>query len=335
MNKKQIHQLIDSENLLDIDSHAHIKETHISWVILTSKYAIKIKKPVEFSFLDFSSIEKRKFFCHKELELNSRISPNLYLDVIPIKKKHVFSNTNSEAEEIMDYAVQMKQLDTSREMHKMLAKNKVTEPHIKKLAQKVAAFHGEAPIIKNVFNVTGFQELFEDILSTLNIIRNEFGEKTKEEVLKITQISKDFLNSHRNLINERVITGKVKEVHGDLNARNIFIYDDPIIFDCIEFNKDLRQIDCLNEVAFLCIDLEYYKKENLSSVFYNEYMKAMEWEKEQKNREMLNYYKCYRANIQSKICLLKAQNSDENRGEYAKKAKQYLALMRKYANKIK
>src|SRR5690606_12875986 len=124
------------------------KETHISYVILTEKYAYKIKKPIKTSFLDFSTLELRQYYCQRELELNRRLAASMYLEVLPVRKKGTEFYIGQEEGEIVDYTLKMQRMDNRREMDELLKKGEVTEAHIVKIARKISRFHQEVEVIR-------------------------------------------------------------------------------------------------------------------------------------------------------------------------------------------
>src|SRR6056297_88309 len=143
--------------------------------------------------------------------------------------------------------------------------------------------------------------------------------------------SYSYLNKIRNFSNHRVISGYQRDCHGDLNASNIFLYDDPVIFDCIEFSSELRQIDVLNDIAFLCVDLDFYNREDLSKIFYEKYREYFGMEENEDEFELFRYYKCYRANVRAKVTLINIQkhNGSDNTRKL-EDAKKYIDLMTNY-----
>jgi aminoglycoside phosphotransferase family enzyme len=133
-------------------------------------------------------------------------------------------------------------------------------------------------------------------------------------------------------MNQRIITNKRRDGHGDLNATNIFLYQEPVIVDCIEFNRSLRQIDVLNEIAFLCVDLDFYGDPGLSEYFYRQYLR--EWGEEESDftRKLFFYYKSYRANVIAKIAAIRARNEEGQKPVHD--MKKYLLLMESYSKAI-
>ena len=331
MDKEQIIKMKEECLFPDTCEKSAFSETHISWIVLTDQYAFKVKRPVKLSFLDFSSIEKRKFYCLQEVKLNSRLAPDMYIGVIPITKS-LIEEESANNDDIIDYAVQMKRMDNDKEMHKLLADNKVTEKHLKKLAQKIALFHKNTQTVKNAFNTTGMIDEFTDIKNVIDedaenqLISADY----KKIISQCIDKSKKYLNENRSFLNERIINGFQRDCHGDLNATNIFLYDDPVIFDCIEFNEEFRYIDVMNEIAFLCVDLDFYGSEDLTSFFLKSYMQAFEIKDSEMPDSLFNFYKCYRANIRAKVTLLslKEDPGDEKK---QKDAQGYIKLMEGYS----
>lgn len=331
MNKEQVEYMMNHCTFPDTCNEPVLKETHISWVVLTDNFAFKIKRPVKFSFLDFSSPDKRKFYCHQELKLNRRSAPDMYLKVIPVTNQMAGLATEEEEKEVIDYAVQMKRMDNSLEMDRMLKNDEVTGQHIDKLAQKVAQFHKKVRVLKNAFATLTFQKRFADIKDVSTYLSEKAGAEWETRINESVDKSFNYLNSIRNLSNHRVITGFHKNCHGDLNASNVFLYDDPVIFDCIEFNSDYRRIDILNDVAFLCVDLDFFGKQDLSERFYERYLHFYGIEDDPQSRKLFVYYKSYRASVRAKVILIDMKTNPETSNEgMLEDAKKYILMMEEY-----
>ena len=330
MDKSQVEKIVENCSFPGKCKNPELVETHISWIILTEDFAWKIKRPVKFSFLDFSTPERRKHFCEEELKLNRRMEPEMYLDVLPVTADLKIAEDAQDAD-VVDYALKMKRMDNSKEMDRMLADDEVTKVHIEKLAEKIAGFHKETRIIKNAFRTLEFHEEFADIANHYDFISEKLGDEYKQKVSMCIENSFSFLNNIRNFSNHRVISGFQRDCHGDLNASNIFLYDAPVIFDCIEFSSELRQIDVLNDIAFLCVDLDFYGREDLSKLFYEKYREFFGMEENADERELFSYYKSYRANVRAKVTLInmQKQNDTENSGKL-NDAKKYIDLMTGY-----
>lgn len=335
MNKKDILNILQNCLLPDTCNNSQLLETHISWIILTDHFAFKIKKPVKLPFLDFSTPGKRKYFCYREVELNKRLEPEMYIDVITLKRPQNEENGAGNVPE-QDYAVQMKRMDGEKQMYNMFQQNQVNLQHLTQLAHKIAGFHKNTKRIKNAFNTARFQDNFADLEKSIK------GEKVKDIreshggiVNKCIAQSQNYLNDQRDLFNERIISGFQRDCHGDLNVTNIFLYDEPVIFDCIEFTDDFRFIDILDEIATLVVDLDFFGNKGMGEYFYQKYLKIMDMEETGDLAKLFAYYKSYRANVRAKVTLINLQNSSEDQNdEKFNDAKKYIELMESYTRRF-
>jgi uncharacterized protein len=316
-------------------SAPELVETHISWVILCDSYVYKIKKPIKYSFLDFSTLQMRRYYCQRELELNKRLTNDIYLDVQPIKEisGNFFIDTNEA--EVIDYAVRMKRVDREKQMDILLQKNKVTHSAIKRLAEKIAIFHKSTKIIyeKDILDV---QKKFNDLEKEKDYLQEHLI-NSSTIINEAIDTSDSFTKKNSGLIANRIKAGYYRDCHGDLHSRNIFLLPEPEPFDCIEFNDDLRQIDVLNEVAFLCMDLDAFDRQDLSDLFFNTYNSLFRVAKTKEDYELFVYYKSYRSNIRAKVNSLRARSTtdDAQRKIALKEVNKYLLLMDSYMKLLK
>ena len=336
MKEEQIHKIIDKNNVNDTGENMELHETHISWVILSDHYAYKIKKPVTYSFLDFSTLDRRKRYCEKELKLNKRLAENEYLKVLPVHNgdnPHIDEHHNGD---IIDYAVQMKRLQESKKMDNLLKKDFVDTRDIEKLATKVADFHLKTEVISKSFDLEEYKDKFNDIDAITDFVNKDIDMECGDLIKKAQKISDEFLENNQKVLAERSKEGFIRDCHGDLHSRNIFLLNEPVIFDCIEFNDEFRYIDVLDEIAFFCMDLDYFEKYDLSALFYTLYMKAMGMEQSFKIKQLFNYYKSYRANVRAKVISMRLmKKSDEKINKHRlQQVKRYLVLMQNYLGEL-
>jgi len=315
--------------------HGKVEETHISWVILTRKDAFKIKKPVKLSFLDFSTLELRRQKCEREIELNSRFS-KIYLSVLPIRLVNDNWRIGGNDGELIDYSVHMKRMASSKKMDILLKAGKVKHEAMKALALEVVRFHQQAEIITRPFDLTVARNTFNDLKLVLDFVIKDLGYKYSEIIKQSMTWSDQFLKSHAGHMQQRIDHGFIRDVHGDLHSRNIFLYRKPVLFDCIEFNDPMRQIDVLYEIAFLCMDLEAYGQMNLSRYFLTEYKKKFRCFECKEDESLFFYYKCLRANVRAKVNVMSASQADtsEELRYHCEEAKKYLLLMSDYMAEI-
>lgn len=311
--------------------NGEIEETHISWVVLCRTVVFKIKKPIKLSFLDFSTLSKRRKYCEQEVRLNRRFT-DIYQDVVPIRLYNSELVVGENNGKLIEYAVQMRRLATHRRMDDLLKRNQVRDNHIIGLAKTISEAHSRCPIIRKKFVLAEAKRLFSDLRKEVKIIGQHCGKRYADGITECIRASDYFLRSHAARFEERIQAGFKRDVHGDLHSGNIFIYKTPVIFDCIEFNDSFRQIDVLYEVAFLCMDLEKFGKKQLAEIFFREYVRRTRCIQVSEDVAIFNYYKGLRANIRAKVHALgvsQAQNEKE-RALHLKELKSYLILMHRY-----
>lgn len=333
MTRDQIKQLSDAGIFDNKPLKGKLIETHISWIILSGKFAFKIKKPLQLSFLDFKSLKNRKHFCLKEVSLNSRFS-SIYLDVIPVREheKHLYLGDGPG--KTIDYCVQMKRLQENKRMDKMLAAKNVGNDDIVRLARKLTAVHNDAPVISRSFSLSEAKSTFNDIRSIIRLSDQHLGPAYSDIVTASILWSNQFLSNHSRRIKERIAAGLFRDVHGDLHTANVFLYRDPVLFDCIEFNDRFRQIDVLDELAFLCMDLEANGASRQVTRLVKTYRENLECIFSKEDKLLFNYYKCCRANVRAKVSAVGATQAQDG-ATYEQTVyawKKYLRLMKKYIN---
>ncbi len=308
-------------------------QTHISFVFLTINYVYKVKKAVNFGFLDFSTLDKRHLFCEKELELNRRLCPEIYLEVVPIKKSSIIK-VNGEGETI-EYALKMKRLPQERIMTVLLKGNRVEKKNIDDIAQIVAQFHSRAqtnPEISQFGSLkivkTNWTENFSQTTKYLNQTISQV------EFLFIQTKISTFLEKNKALLKSRITNNRIRDCHGDLHSGNIFITDKICIFDAIEFNDRFRYSDVAADVAFLAMDLDFQQRYDLSNYFIERYLA---YSKDQQLTHLLEFYKCYRAYVRGKVISFRIDDPNitpEEKASATKEAQAYFKLAVEYAKDL-
>lgn len=312
-----------------------LEETHISWVILSRRFAFKIKKPLKLSFLDFSTLHLRKQQCERELLLNSRFS-EIYLSVQPIRRvKGQWMLGGHEDGDIVDYCVVMRRMAVSKRLDNVLRRGKVNESSIRRLAGQTASFHRNAEKVFIPFDIGKTRSTFSDIGSIVESTSDSVGEFA-DIINRSIEWSNSFLGLHEHRIQQRVDHGLQRDVHGDLHSGNIFLYRKPVLFDCIEFNDEFRQIDVLYEIAFLCMDFERFHHKSLADIFLKEYTRHFPAFEESEDHLIFTYFKCLRANIRAKVHAMQLDQA-EGRNEAAfqlSETRKYLRLMNDYITSL-
>lgn len=306
--------------------------THASWVLLTPEFAYKIKKPVQFSFLDYSTLEKRRAACHEELRLNQRLTTDMYLSVVAIREQKARYTLEPENGDLVDYALQMKRMDPKRQMDLLLAADQVSQQQVVAIAEQLAPFHQNAERRYDVVDLPLLKDQFNDIKVIIPFLQQHFPKEAVAIISESIQLSNQFLEQHINRLLERQAKGWVIDGHGDLHSRNIFLMEDPVIFDCIEFNEDFRLMDILNEIAFFCMDLHFFGRQDLAAHFLQHYLKLIPCIEHIEDWNIFHYFKLYRANVRLKVNGLNAMQapSEQELQTMLLTVKAYLKLYRYY-----
>ncbi len=279
-------------------------ETHISWIILTGPFAYKIKKSVRLEFLDASTLALRRHLCEEELRLNRRLAADLYVDVCPITREAGVLRVGGSGKAI-EYAVRMKEFDTSQELSALLDQGQVSPEEITRLAQRLAKFHADAPRADSR-GFTHTQQLHDTVLGNLAILLAHLDGVAPPELGALIDWTHERVRDSLAPLRERERSGFVRECHGDLHAGNIVRWGGELVpFDCLEFDPKLRWIDVMNDCAFLVMDLRAHGREDLAWVFLNSYLERTG---DYEGVRLLRFYAVYRALVRAMVDSLSARH---------------------------
>lgn len=336
MTSEQLHALLQSGHFPYPAPSRELIETHISWVILAGDYVYKLKKPIDYSFLNFSTLERRRYYCHRELSLNRRLTTGMYLDVLPVRRAGASFRVGAGTGPIVDYALLMRRLDNSRQMDGLLRAGRVTRYHGWQLARRVAAFHRAAERVPGAEEAPALYADFADLESVISCIEEKLGREAAAEVRRAIDFVAAFLDRHRRHLRRRHQRGWVIDGHGDLHSKNILLLDEPVIFDCIEFSDAFRTLDVLNEIAFCCMDLDYYGHPHLARAFRTDYLNRVPAVETPLDWDLFYYYRLYRANVRLKVnCLRARQPGPEVDADQIEPAiRDYYGLFRRYFRRL-
>jgi len=310
-------------------------QTHISYIFLTGRYAYKIKKPVNFGFLDFTTLEKRKFYCEEELRLNRRLCGDMYIDVLPITLSEGLVKINGSGKTV-EYTVKMKELPQEALMSELLKRDKVDVNVMDEIAKILSDFHDKAETNREIESYGSISIVKFNWDENFDQTREFIGRTIRsQDYFFIHRTVQEFLKNKKDLFALRQRKGRIKECHGDLHSGNIFIADKIYIYDAIEFNKRFRYCDVASDIAFLTMDLEFLGKKNLSSRFLAKYMKHSR--EEEDFLEVLPFYKCYRAYVRGKVTSFKLNDPNitkEEKETSRRIAEKYFKMSRQYAEEL-
>jgi hypothetical protein len=288
---------------------------------------------VDFGFLDFTTLEKRRFYCLEELRLNQRLAPEIYLNVAEIVEKPDGQLALGESGRVVDYAVVMKKIPEERMLKKLLVRGAVSASVMERVARKVADFHQRAETGGKIDEVGGqdtirrnHEENFDQTLAFIGRTIPEY------QYSFIRSFALKFLKTREGLFNRRVEDRRIRDCHGDLHLEHICLLDPEIvIFDCIEFNERFRYEDVAAEVSFLAMDLDFNGYPEYGEAFVNAYIS---YSGDEDIRQLLNFYKCYYAYVRGKVVGFKIHDeavSQKERDEAGETACRYFDLAYSYA----
>ncbi len=308
------------------------EETHISMVFLTGSTVYKLKKPVQFGFLDFSTLALRKHYCDREVALNRRLSNKVYQKVVPItleENRYCLNGSGT----VVEYAVQMKQLPSDKVMKRLLAAGGIETADFKRLIRKLVAFYQSAATgesIDKMGSVAAIENNCEENFLQTFEFRGEILDSNSYDAIR--QATRDFLKKHSESFQRRIEQHHIRDGHGDLRSGHIYFVADQIqIIDCIEFNQRFRNVDVIADLAFLLMDMEYLGHVEAAQTLYSLYLSES---KDRQSAGILSFYKCYRAMVRIKVnCLRLGQRdlTDKQRLTLTTQARRYLSLAERYA----
>jgi hypothetical protein len=324
---EMVQALLDPKAYPDTSSGVEMVQTQMSFVFLTGDYVYKVKKPVNLGYLDYTTLEKRHFYCQREVELNQRLCPDAYLGVVPITRDKGDILLEGKGE-VIEYAVKMRHLPQEAMMNVLLANNQVSEEMVTRVAQRLVEFHQNAEIISGFGDIdTIIQNTEENFDQTIRYVGNTISQQKYRHIKAYT---KSFIENSVPLFRKRLADGKIRDCHGDLHAAHICFTNGICIYDCIEFNDRFRYCDVAAEVAFLAMDLDHYEQADLSHSFVNAYVT---FSQDKELLRLLNFYKCYFAYVRGKVESFKLDDphiSGEEKTRVLAIARRYFELAEGY-----
>ena len=306
MELKTIQCLLSPEAFPHVVKKLELLETHISWVILTGDFAYKIKKPIDLGFLDFRTLAQRQHFCTRELELNRRYSPELYLGVVPVTGSGQAPKMDGKGP-ILDYAVKMNQFDSDSLLATVSKKGELTGELVHSIASELARSHRDFPSINSATDNPGAMQ--DAMIQNFDQVREyTIDDDAIAQLDRLESWTRQQLSKLLPFMSERVQRGHVKDLHGDLHLNNMIAVDGSVrFFDCIEFNENFRLMDTMAEIAFLAMDMAD-RGERAQKVL-NDYL---EYTGDYTGLQLLDLYRVYFAMVRAKVGLMQEPNSNKN-----------------------
>jgi aminoglycoside phosphotransferase family enzyme/gluconate kinase len=313
-----------------------IIQTQMSVIFLTGDYVYKLKKPVDLGYVNYTTLQNRKYFCNQEVRLNRRLAPNVYLGVEPVTLSSDGKVSVGGNGDIIDYVVKMNLIPHEKCMDYLLEKDAVTPEMMRKVADVMSDFHSKAESSDEISKIADLDTLKFNIEENFTQLAPYIGRVfSQRQYDNICSFTRGFVDKNGSLLVKRNKENKVRDCHGDLHAQHI-CFDEPIfVFDCIEFNERFRCVDVASEVSFLCMDLDHSGHGDLALEFLKEYInKSGDTEIYKLNR----FFKCYYACVRAKVNCFQLDDkliSEDGKKKCFKQASSYINLAESYSKRPK
>jgi aminoglycoside phosphotransferase family enzyme/predicted kinase len=297
-----------------------LRETHVSWVVLTGPCAYKVKKPLKLDFIDTSTLERRRHLCEEELRLNRRFAPEIYLDVVPITAAAGGAAIAGDGA-VIDYAVRMQQFAAADELPSLLARDAVHPQQMSTLGEFIAQVHLKADVAPRERAPEKTEKLYQAVFGNLaQLLAHLNGADASPRLSSLIDWTHEAAEALQTVFRVREQQGFVRECHGDLHSANIVRLRDRLVpFDCIEFNPDLRWIDVIDDIAFLVMDLVSHERGDLALSLLSRYLEVTG---DYEGLRVLPFCAVYRALVRAKVDALTIETVPGRAEEFRKRLQQ-------------
>jgi aminoglycoside phosphotransferase family enzyme len=315
--------LSQPENYPVPTTRVEVKETHMSWVFLTDAHAWKLKKPVRTAYLDFSTSQARRKNCEAEISLNQRLARDVYLGIVALTWEGQGKLSLRGKERAIDWLVWMRRLPAERMLDQAIANQTVNEVEVRKVGRLLAEFYQRAAPVTMTAEAYAQQLTREVRANQLALTKPEYGLRITT-VHSIAEAQLRFLRDETNILAARVNSEKIIEAHGDLRPEHICLLREPVIIDCLEFNRDFRILDTVSELAFLALECQRLGAPHVGELILQTYAEATG---DAPPEKLLRFYQSLHACLRAKIALWHLPDHEiKDRAKWIGKAICYLKL---------
>ncbi len=306
-------------------------ETHMSWVFLTPHHAFKLKKPVHYDYLDFSTVAARKKNCEEELRLNQRLAPGVYRGVVALTMDARGEALIGGQGEVIDWLVKMRRLPAER-MLDYLIRHRTLEPvetHV--VAEILAHFYRESAALK----ISGDEyrrQCERNVRANYDVLANPVYDLPAALVEAVHEVQNEFVRRAPELLDRRATEGRIVEGHGDLRPEHVCLESPPVIFDRLEFNRAFRIIDPADELAFLAMECERLGASQIGEEFFGVYRRVTG---DHPPPQLVYFYKAHRACVRARLAIWHVRDSAQSAWpRWRATAEEYLRLAESYGGKF-
>lgn len=328
-----IEVLLRPESYSHPAGEVHLIQTHISYVLIAGDFVYKFKKPMDFGFLDFSTLEKRAHYCLQEISLNRRLCPEIYLERVEVTGEPGTYQLNGDGE-IVEYGVKMRRLKEEQMMIRVLAAGELTAAHLDSIVDTLVPFYDSAEVNDEIRSYGRAEAVSVNVVENFEQTESfiDGPALSREQFNSISSYARGVLKEEHRF-NRRIADERIRDCHGDLYSANICLDDEVYIFDCIEFNDRFRYSDVAGDIGFLAMDLDFHGLDALADHFVHRYV---DQSGDHGLLDLIDFYKCYRAYVRGKINLFTAADpgvDSETASGCTDQAKRYFELAQRYAQK--
>lgn len=347
MSNSLVQWLLQPDSYADRPGSVTLAETHISWVFLTDRHAYKLKKPVRFDFLDFSTVELRHHWCTEEVRLNRRLAADVYLGVVAVRRtpqgelsldEHPVDSANPASGEVVDWLVKMQRLPADRTVLELHRAKRIHDADLDRLALRLAQFYRNAAPL--ALDPQAFRDEIErhvranraELLA--HHAQPDSASETHAQIVvkRVHSAQLQMLKLRSAVLDARLADGRVIDGHGDLRPEHIYLLPDPVVIDCIEFNPKYRQLDVADELSFLATECDFIDAPAIGRRVQELCHAALG---DSPPPELLAFYRCYRACVRAKVALLRSrQLEDGPRRSEVQQVARHLELANRYADEL-
>lgn len=314
----------------DAPQRVEAVETHMSWVFLAGEFVYKLKKPVRYDFLDFSTPEARCRDCEEEVRLNRRLAPEAYLGVVTLALAPGGGLRLGEGGEPVDWLVRMRRLPERLMLDHAIRAGTVSAGDIRRCVAALAAFYRRCEPV--AMAAAQYRQRFVDGVhgTRRDLAAPEYG-LPADAVQAVASAQLAFLDRHAPLFDRRVEERRIVEGHGDLRPEHVCLADPPLFIDCLEFNREWRLVDPADEIAYLALECEHAGADFIGEVAFAAYRDGTG---DAPPEPLIRFYKAYRASLRAKLAAWHLQDHPDEaaRRKWMDHARRYLALAGRYAN---
>ena len=293
--------------------HLQIHQTHASVVFLAGGYAYKFKKPVDLKFVDYSTFEKRVHFCRREIELNERLAPDVYLSVVGVVEGEgglrIDLDADPDADEVIEPAVRMRRLNEEDTLLARFDRGAIPPGIFDRLGRVLARFHSKAERGEHVDEYARFEVVEKNGLDNFAQAQEQVGQTVYPEVFhRLEMLTRRRLDELEALISKRADAGVARDTHGDLRLEHVYVTGDEIrVVDCIEFNEAFRYADPVSDIAFLAMDLGFRGHDDEAAQLLDSYFEQCG---DSEGRKLVDFYVAYRSCVRAKVHGMKSMESE-------------------------